>query len=132
MKKIKIKLNNSSFEANYTKDIFELMDGLFKDATKPLLMEFNFILRPVPIDTNSRRSRKIFRGGNPIQIFHLPIIDILTFNPQFKRVRVIKDVQNDVILPMKISEKYVLEVPKNLTLPFDSIQELKELKFERI
>jgi hypothetical protein len=132
MKWVRIKLKNGYLTANYTNSIFELIDGLFKDANLPLLMEFHRILRPCPIDTNSRRSRKIDIKGKPKQIFHLPIIDIITFNPEFKRVRVIKDVPNDVIVEMKAQEKYVLEVPKNLHLPYKKIRELKKLEFEGI
>jgi hypothetical protein len=132
MKKIRIKLKKGYFTANYTNNIFELIDGLFKDAKYPLLMEFHRILRPCPIDTNSRRSRKITKDGKPKQIFALPIIDIITFNPEFKRVRLKKDIENDVIVPMLVEEKYVLEVPKNLRLDYKKIRELRKLEFEMI
>jgi hypothetical protein len=126
MRKIRIKLNKTEIEANYTKNIFELMDGLFRDMTKPLLMEFDFILRPITISTNSRKSKKF---GTPEKIFNLPVLDILTFNPQFNRVRTIKNVENGVKIPMKFKEKYVLEVPKNINIPFEEIYKIEKLEF---
>ncbi len=117
MRQIKIKTPGKNWiRCNYTKNFFELLDGMFKDSTKPLLMEFHFLLRPAIITTESRGTR------------HLPILDILTFDKNFKLIRKLENIKNEKLTLMKFNEKYILEIPH--AKRFKKLSEIKKLKIK--
>jgi hypothetical protein len=122
MKSIEIKALNGSIRCNYTKNVMELIDGLYRDQSKPLLMEINIFIRPITISTKSR--------GHPLfgKISNLPIIDIVTFDKDFNRVRGIKNVPNEKNIRMMLKEKYILEIPQGLPNT-DGLLSLQKLIF---
>jgi hypothetical protein len=119
MKKVKVKTNGLEVECNYTKNVFELIDGLFLDKSKPLIMEFDYLLRPITISTKSRRG------------FNLPILSILTFDKDFNIIRKLDKIQNNLKIQMMFKEKYVFEIPNDLKLPKEIFQ-IKKLQFKEI
>lgn len=117
MKKIKIKVENGEVECNYAKSIVDLMDGLFKDMSKPLLMEVDFMLRPITISTKPR--------GKVM----LPELMILTFDKDKNLLRRMNSICSDLKIPMIFKEKYILEVPMNLRIDYEKITNIRKLDF---
>lgn len=118
MKRILIQCNGREIEANYTKSMGELMSGLFKDPSRPLLMEFHFIFRPVKISSRSRSA-----GGRTTQ---LPQFGMVTFDKKFDEVRRFPSVEQEIDMQMFFDEKYILEVPYGCD---SSLLELTKLKW---
>ena len=116
MKTITIDTGKEQIEANYTKSLFELIDGMFRDSTKPLLMEFHFMFRPTKISTKSREHRG--------RVFQLPRIGMLTFDKKMALVRRLDELPEESEIPTLFKEQYVLEVPYGMMGKFDNLKEL--------
>jgi len=121
MERIEIKTADGLVECNYAKNIFDLMDGLFRDMSRPLLMEIEFLLRPITISTKKREK------------YVLPELTILTFNKERRLVRRMDKLREGLRIPMTFDEKYVLEIPSNTnglknieTLEFRKIKDIKK------
>jgi len=99
MKKARLVLPGGEVVVNFTKSWVDWVDGLFKDATAPMLIDYHWMFRPITISSMPR-----------IQM-RAPRFAMMTFDTRRDTVRRVDSFPEGAYMELEFRERYALMIP---------------------